>query len=444
MGKLSVADHAKQCLEDAIAYIAEHRTEYVHNPASDFTRERKLNMEDTMSLILSMDGGSLAKELYEHFTISNIQITPSGFVQQRSKLKSEAFYDLMRRFNHSEIVRNKYKGYRILAVDSSAINQPRDPELDSFMNTSTFPHGLNQTQMSALYDVLNKTVLDVDLRPRPKMNEQAAMIEMLKRNDFRSKSIILMDRGYEGYNLFAHLIEKGNVDFLCRVRSNNGGMRIVKNLPMKELDRDIQFELTTTQSKEDKEKNRLYIQGARKDGKNYSPKTLNRAWDFASPYTMKLRVVRFQLSSGEYETIITTLPRFVFSTQDIKELYHMRWGIETAFRDIKYTIGLINLHSKKEDLVMQEIYAALIMYNFSTRITGAVVVQKKEPTIYAYQVNFKMAVMLCKKFYRGTLAAGLDLIEEIGRHVEAVRPGRQDQRKLRYKRFAGFVYRVAA
>ena len=122
----------------------------------------------------------------------------------------------------------------------------------------------------------------------------------------------------------------------------------------------------------------------------------------------------------------------------------MRWGIETAFRDIKYTIGLINLHSKKEDLVMQEIYAALIMYNFSTRITGAVVVQKKEPTIHAYQVNFKMAVMLCKKFYRGTLSAGLDLIEEIGRHVEAVRPGRQDQRKLRYKRFVGFIYRVAA
>lgn len=114
-----------------------------------------------------------------------------------------------------------------------------------------------------------------------------------------------MDRGYEGYNLFAHLIEKGIVDFLCRVRSNNGGMRIVKNLPMKELDRDIQFELTTTQTKEDKEKHRVYIQGARKDGKNYSPKTLNRAWDFASPYTMNLRVVRFQLSSGEYETIIT-------------------------------------------------------------------------------------------------------------------------------------------
>ena len=219
MGKLSVANHTKQCLEEAIAYIAEHRTEYVHNPASDFTRERKLNMRDTMSLILSMDGGSLAKELYEYFSISNVQITPSGFVQQRSKIRSDAFYDLMRRFNQSEIVRNRYKGYRVLAVDSSAINQPRDPELDSFMNTSTFPHGLNQTQMSTLYDVLNKTVLDVDLRPRPKMDEQGSMVAMLRRNEFHGKNVILMDRGYEGYNLFAHLIEKENVDFLCRVKN---------------------------------------------------------------------------------------------------------------------------------------------------------------------------------------------------------------------------------
>lgn len=443
MGNLSVADNAKQCLENAIAHIAEHRTEYVHNSASDFTRERKLNMGDTMRLTLSMDGGSLAKELLEYFTISNVKITPSGFVQQRNKIKSDAFYALLRHFNHSEIVRNLYKGYRVLAADSSAINQPRDSELDSFMNTSAFPHGLNQTQMSALYDVLNKTVLDVDLRPRPKMDEQGTMVAMLKRNEFHGKNVILMDRGYEGYNLFAHFIEKDNVDFLCRVK-NQKSMREIHKLPMTELDRDIEFELTTTQRNEDKVRDRVFLQVSSQKKKTQSPKTRIGRWDFQSPYTMKFRVVRFQLSSGDYETIVTTLPRFVFSAQDIKELYHMRWGIETAFRDIKYTIGLINLHSKKEDLVMQEIYAALIVYNFSTRITGTVVVRKKKPTIHAYQVNFKMAVCFCKKFYRGTLSANLDLMEEISRHVEAVRPGRQDQRKLRYKRFVGFIYRVAA
>lgn len=29
---------------------------------------------------------------------------------------------------------------------------------------------------------------------------------------------------------------------------------------------------------------------------------------------------------------------------EIKELYHARWGIETAFRELKYGIGLVNLH----------------------------------------------------------------------------------------------------
>ena len=122
----------------------------------------------------------------------------------------------------------------------------------------------------------------------------------------------------------------------------------------------------------------------------------------------------------------------------------MRWGIETAFRDIKYAIGLINLHSKKEDLVMQEIFAALIVYNFCTRIASAVVVEKRQQAIYAYQVNFKMAVYLCKNFYSRIASMGPDLMIEIGQYTEAIRPGRQDQRKLRSKGFSGFIYRVAA
>lgn len=442
MGKLSFEEETRRNLDDAIANIASHRADYVHNPNSDFTRDRKLSMEDTMRLILSMDGGSLAKELYTHHSLGGSQITPSGFVQQRSKIKSAAFFALLRHFNKTEAVRQKYKGYRVLAVDGSAINQPRNPKLESYFCTSHDPHGFNQTHMSAVYDILNKTVLDVELQPRPKMDEPGALMSMLQRNSFLAKTIIIMDRGYEGYNLFAHLIEKENVDFLCRVK--NGGLREIKNLPMQEVDRDIEFEIATTQTNEDKIRNRVFIQTASKTGKPNSPKTSIRTWDFQSPYTMRFRLVRFLLSSGEYETIVTTLPRFVFSIEDIKELYHMRWGIETAFRDIKYAIGLINLHSKKEDLVMQEIYAALIVYNFCTRIVGAVVVAKKQPTIYAYQVNFKMAVYLCKNFYRRIASIGSDLMIEISQYTEAIRPGRQDQRKLRHKSFSGFVYRVAA
>ena len=55
----------------------------------------------------------------------------------------------------------------------------------------------------------------------------------------------------------------------------------------------------------------------------------------------------------------------------------MRWGIETSFRDIKYAAGLLFFHSKKNELVLQEIYAKLIVYNFSELIVGSIVVEKK-------------------------------------------------------------------
>lgn len=41
----------------------------------------------------------------------------------------------------------------------------------------------------------------------------------------------------------------------------------------------------------------------------------------------------------------------------------MRWDIETSFRDMKYSIGAIHFHSKKDEAVQMEIYARLIMFN---------------------------------------------------------------------------------
>ena len=60
------------------------------------------------------------------------------------------------------------------------------------------------------------------------------------------------------------------------------------------------------------------------------------------------------LDTGQYETLVTSLPRS-FTLQEIKELYHARWGIETAFRELKYGFGLVNLHGKNDDFVNQEI-----------------------------------------------------------------------------------------
>lgn len=50
---------------------------------------------------------------------------------------------------------------------------------------------------------------------------------------------------------------------------------------------------------------------------------------------ISLRVVRFKISPGCFENIITNLPVHEFDFEDFKELYHLRWGEENAFRDLK-------------------------------------------------------------------------------------------------------------
>ena len=92
---------------------------------------------------------------------------------------------------------------------------------------------------------------------------------------------------------------------------------------------------------------------------------------------MNFRIVRFPISEDIYETVVTNLDEDRYPAIEIKKLYASRWGIETSFRDLKYTVGLLNFHSKKVMCILQEIYAHMIMYNFAEMITSHVAIEKK-------------------------------------------------------------------
>lgn len=65
-------------------------------------------------------------------------------------------------------------------------------------------------------------------------------------------------------------------------------------------------------------------------------------------YELPVRIVRFKISDDSYEVIATNLSEDLFSSNDLKMLYSMHWGIETSFRDLKYTVGLRYFHAKKD------------------------------------------------------------------------------------------------
>jgi hypothetical protein len=173
---------------------------------------------------------------------------------------------------------------------------------------------------------------------------------------------------------------------------------------------------------------------------DYLPEKTRKA-DPVIFYELKFRVVRFEIGTESYETVLTNLDKDAYPATELKRLYAARWGIETSFRDLKYTLGMLDFHSKKVMCIHQEIYAHLIMYNFSEMITSHVVIAKKQRK-HTYKANFSVAVHMCRLFfYERASPPNLETI--IARNLIPIRPERHRTRNLTAKIFHGFLYRVA-
>lgn len=425
---------AKDALDRAIKSAAEKAVR------GQLSRNRKLSVSDTIRLLIGAEGGSLGRILQA----AGIEVTASAVSQRRAQIEPSIFRTVFERFNFdcTDADNVLFRGFRLLAVDGTAVNLPRNPASASFVCNDGIPNGVNQLHLKPLYDLLNRTFTDAVIQPEPQKDEIGALAMLLERNTFSQQTLIIADRGFESYNTVAHLLEKPNVDFLIRVKQSRSAMREVAKLPMLGLDCDISFSICTTQKNSDKQnQNYVFLQIPKKS--KPGSKTRRGRWDFGNYYPMRFRICRFLLDNGEFETVATSLPRS-FTPEDIKALYHMRWGQELAFRDLKYTLGLINLHGKRDAFAEQEIYASLTAFNFASRVCREVAVRQPKDGMYAYKVNFKMAVALCREFIRTPKADADKLLNDIARYTIPIRPGRQDERNLRVKGFPGFVYRVAA
>lgn len=294
----------KEKLNTAIKEATGRFRETAGLPEGAFTRERIFSIRVLVKVLLAMGGGDITHELEN----LNIKASKAAFSQQRKKLSWTLFEDIFETFNNLCEDRQTFQGYRILAIDGTAVNLATNPTAPSYMPNGE-RKGYNQLHANILFDVLNKTYQHCLIQPQPQADEVGALYSMLERYEFPHKTLIVADRGYEAYNVFAYFKEKTNADFLIRVKQDKGAMREIRKLPMEEFDTDISFTLTTTQTNTDKENGYIYIQTAKNSQKSYSGKTRMRRWNFPSPYHMTLRIVRIQLSTGEYETLATSRRR---------------------------------------------------------------------------------------------------------------------------------------
>jgi hypothetical protein len=436
------SDELRAKLARLITDMAKNPGEFFANPEKDFTRDRKLPFKDMVTLIIAGGGNSIYKELMELTGYSDETPTTSAFIQQRGKILPYAFEHIFRNFGVDRSEIKRYRGYRLLAVDGSTLNIAPTAENDGTFIPQTGKAGYYGFHLNAAYDLMNRVYVDAIIQPGKQENEKRAMTDMIDRSNAGDKNLYIADRGYESYNIFAHAEQKG-CKFLIRVKDvDSNGILSGLSLPNQaEFDVAVTRLLTRKQTAEVKSNTDKYRFIPSNVTFDYLPKRSNR--QTMVTYSVSFRVVRFRVTDDIYETIITNLDADEFSPNELKELYHMRWGIETSFRDLKLTIGLVNFHAKKRDFIKQEIFARLVMYNFAEMVTSHVVISRADRKL-TYQVNFTVAVHLCKRFLRSRIHETPPNVEAlIRKNILPVRPGRKDKRKLRSRPTISFLYRVA-
>ena len=428
----------KRTLKKCLSQIAATPEKYAENPGKDFTRNRKLPFEILLKSMLSMTGKSLRGELMDLFGLKLDAPTVSAFVQQRNKVKYRAFEDLFHAFTREIDEKNLFKGYRLLAADGTDLHTPTNSaEKDSFHEGANGQRPYNLLHLNALYDLRRRIYTDALIQGRKKENEHRALAVMVDRDDATVPTIYIADRGYESYNVMAHIIEKGQ-KFVIRVK-DIGGNGIASRLKLHcegAIDMDVSLLFTRKQTKMAKETLDYLPHNVIFD---YLPSSCRETAECVS-YPLSFRLVRFEIDTGKYELLATNLTREEFSIGELKNLYALRWGIETSFRNLKYSLALSYFHSKKTEYISQEIFARLTMYNFAELITSHVTVKQKNRE-HTYRINFAASVHICRDFFLKNISPSL--VEGLLlQYLLPIRIRPASPRMMRTKQAPTFSYRI--
>jgi len=448
---MSLHKTIKSLFLSAVQDVVSHISDFTLRPGKDLTRNRKFPADKLISFLVTQGVSSTRVEMIDFFKMDACMPTSSAFRQQRAKLMPEAFAEVFHLFNNSYFslgVPQKQiaDGYRCIAADGSTVSFFSSNKFaadEYFVSEGHSAKGFYSLHINALYDLDRNMYTAALLQPVHVKDEFQAFCSMADACPLLpgSKDIYMGDRGYCSYNNMAHVIEKGQY-FLFRTKDVlSKGLVGNFNIPKEgAFDQTVTVTLVRSHSKKipvpDGNYRRFVDRAASFDYLEYGS---------TGTYTLSFRVVRLRLSNDSFECLVTNLPEKDFPPERLKGLYNARWGIESSFRKLKYTIGMSSFHSCKPKHVEQEIWAKLTAYNITEAMVQSLVLEKHD-TKHAYQVNFSMAAHICRVFLR--LAAEEDAINTVAllqKELIPIRPGRAYPRlkTAHFRRPKYFVYRAA-
>ncbi len=473
-----IPENVKQTVDRVIASIvySTDRTLIYKDPKKDFTRARKLPILELCNLLLSRGAESISKCLSDAFGPGNDRPSKSALVQQQAKLKVEFFKFFYQRLNAELINTVLFKRkYRLLAVDGSTFSVPcKDEEC---YNGTLKPHGkkgsaLYTIHLNAIYDVLTEMFEDIIIETGKDVDEKAALVEMAKELDITKHPVILVaDRGYASYNTIAQL-DKLGLYYVIRVQDITSDTSLAKAWWYKyyrgpenrQGEIFVKAKITRVGGKKVRaDKNFKIIPATMKfdllpDDNPFDSNIEPEAIPTEYYHELSFRLVRIKINKKgvdgkeEFEMLITNLPADTFPPRVLKAIYHLRWGLEGAFRELKYDEKAIFFHSKKKEFILEELYLALSLHNmvaYICSLSGSKLLSikkksSKKKTKHVYAVNHSKASDVIRKYLRlRSTWTSKKIIEELARELEPIRDKRNFDRKLVPKGVLPFTYRSA-
>jgi len=344
-----------------------------------FVRKRKMPFPLLILFMLNLVKKSLQKELIEFFSNFSDEknITNSAFCQSRMNLNYTAFVelnDLMISDFYTNSEHKLWKDFRLLAIDGSRLQLPVSKEIIETFGCAKNNHEIKTPMAQASYciDLLNKKILNSEICRNETSEYKLALKHLEKINS--KKDLLIYDRGYSAIWFMFYQLILGK-DFVIRMQRNS----------IKEVQ---DFFNSDKKSK---------IIEIKELGWKSEEQITNLKIEFES---FKIRLVKVILDNGEIEVLATSLlDEEKYPSEEFKDLYFLRWGIETEFDHLKNHLMIEDFTGLSALSIMQDFYSTQLAANLQQVIINEAeeeLKEEKKNAEYEYKVNRNLSIGFMK------------------------------------------------